>query len=118
MREFVELQGASGARYRYRLWRQGDAHLPIAGSYVVIAETEEGFTIRALDVIDDLSVVRQHLKPSLRDQSGIQIYTRLNISRAARTAENLDIVSASKSPRGPKSSPAEGSIASSERPSH
>ena len=30
MREFVELQGASGASYRVRLWPAGEGHLPIA----------------------------------------------------------------------------------------
>jgi hypothetical protein len=116
MRQFVELQGASGASYRYRLWRPGEVHLPIAGNYAVVEETEDGFAIRALDLSDDLSVVRQQLKPALRDQPGIQIYTRLNISRAVRTAENLDIVAATKSRKRQPAGAAEDSIGLAESP--
>jgi hypothetical protein len=94
MRVFVDLQGASGASYRFRLWPDGKAHLPVAGNYIVVRETASNFTIIATDVSDDLSVVRQNLEPSLKDQPGVQIYTRLNVSRATRTTENEDILAA------------------------
>jgi hypothetical protein len=96
MREFVELQGASGASYRFRHWRAGDDHLPIAGNYVVVRDTDDGLTILAVEITDDLSGLRQSLKPAIRDHAGHQIYTRLNVSRAARTAEHEDIVAANK----------------------
>jgi hypothetical protein len=96
MREFVELQGASGASYRFRLWRDGDVHLPVAGNYVVVRPAADGFAILALDVSDDLSLVSKTLKRATRDQPAHQIYTRLNVARAVRMAENDDIAAAIK----------------------
>ena len=111
MREFVELQGASGATYRFRHWPRSDPHLPIAGNYVVIREADDGFAILALDVSDDLSLVPQSLKRPLREQAECQIYTRLNVSRATRVAEQEDIAAANKLRRLAQP-PSEGSVAS------
>ena len=115
MREFVELRGASGASYRFRLWPSGDAHLPIAGNYVVVQETANGLAILALNVSDDLSLVRNALKPSIRDRTGHQIYTRLNVSRAVRTAEHDDLVAGSKPRRSAQAPASAGSVASGDR---
>ena len=69
MREFVELQGASGANYRFRLWPGDNAHPPIAGNYVVVLDTAEGLVILEVNVSEDLSLVRTALKPSIRGPS-------------------------------------------------
>jgi hypothetical protein len=34
MQDFIDLRGASGAAYRFRVWPDGASHLPIAGNYV------------------------------------------------------------------------------------
>lgn len=114
MPEFVELQGATGATYRFRLWAVGAAHLPIAGNYAVVRHAPDGFSVVTTDVSDNLSTVRQNLERTVAEQPGIQIYTRLNVSRAVRVAENEDIVAATTSIRTPP--PAAGSMAPADSP--
>jgi hypothetical protein len=108
MRDFIDLRGVSGADYRFRLWREDAAHLPIAGNYVVVREAEQGLSVLLADVSNDLSTVRQTLKRLLKDNPAAQVYTRLNVSRTVRTAENDDIVASYKPKRTAPSSPSGG----------
>jgi hypothetical protein len=91
MHDFLDLQGASGALYRFRRWPEGAAHLPIAGNYVVIQETASGFKVLAVGASMNLSLERQ--APAGRGRrKPTHYYTRLNVSRAARTFEHEDLV--------------------------
>ena len=45
MREFVDLLGASGTFYRFRLWPEGGANPPIAGNYVVVRHEADGLAL-------------------------------------------------------------------------
>jgi hypothetical protein len=45
MQEFIDLEGASGASYRFRRRAEGAAHLPTAGNYVLIQEAAAGFKV-------------------------------------------------------------------------
>ncbi len=89
--EFLDLKGASGAFYRFRHWPAGASHLPIAGNYVVIQETAAGFKVLAVGASMNLSVARP-APPGGRARKVTQVYTRLNVSRAARTSEHEDLV--------------------------
>ncbi len=91
MNEFVDLQGVSGVSYRFRLWPQGASHLPIAGNYVAVREAGEGFKVVVAGVTNDLSACRA-LAETSAGRGPVSIFTRLNVSRAQRTAEHEDIV--------------------------
>ena len=90
MQDFLDLKGASGAFYRFRHWPAGASHLPIAGNYVLIQETAAGFKVLAVGASMNLSVARP-ASPS-RARKATHVYTRLNVSRAARTSEHEDLV--------------------------
>lgn len=91
MNEFIELHGASGRAYRFRLWREGEAHQPIAGNYVYVGATEQGAEVYGVGVTDDLSAARRALAP-LKRPGDPQVYTRLNVSRTTRETEHQDLV--------------------------
>ena len=58
MQDFIDLEGASGASYRFRIWASGVGHLPVAGNYVVVGKQADGFGVEVVGIADDLSKVR------------------------------------------------------------
>jgi hypothetical protein len=91
MRDFIDLTGASGATYRFRLWPAGAPHMPIAGNYACVREDGDGYTVVLLGEALDLSAVRDKLPKKVREAT-THIYTRLNVARAARCAEHEDLM--------------------------
>lgn len=90
MKEFIDLQGVSGATYRFRLWPEGASHLPIAGNYVCVQASGDAYVVVTVGECMDLSLVRHQL-PKRRQDAASYIYTRLNVARATRTAEHEDL---------------------------
>ena len=90
MKDFIDLEGASGAKYRFRLWPEGAPHQPIAGNYVCVRADGEGFTVLKIGETLDLSQVRHELPKRTRDAM-THLYTRLNVARAVRCAEHEDL---------------------------
>ena len=80
----LDLQGASGAVYRFRLW--GDQTTSTAGNYVVRA-TNTG-ELLLIGVTHDLLQVR---KSALERTPDAELYVRLNVARAVRHAEHEDL---------------------------
>jgi hypothetical protein len=93
MRAFLDLPGASGASYRFRLWPEGQSHVPIAGNFVLVREREEGGDVEVLviGVTNDLSRARASLDKAQR-QGATHAYTRLNVARTLRQTEHEDLV--------------------------
>jgi hypothetical protein len=97
MRDFIDLEGASGAKYRFRLWPAGESHAPMAGNYAVVREDRGKTKIVALGQSLDLSGCRAE---ALRGRGpGVQVFTRLNVARAARETEHDDLSAALRSDR-------------------
>jgi hypothetical protein len=96
MREFVDLRGASGTFYRFRLWPEGGAHPPIAGNYIVLREEPNGVKVLLAGVTADLSQAATESRKALAKDPSARLYTRLNVARALRTAEHEDIVAEHK----------------------
>jgi hypothetical protein len=92
MREFVDLRGASGTLYRFRLWPEGGAHPPIAGNYIVLREEASGLKILLAGVTSDLSQAAAESRKALAKDPAARLYTRLNVARALRSSEHEDIV--------------------------
>jgi len=98
MKDFIDLEGASGATYRFRLWPEGAPHQPIAGNYVCIRpDAAGGYSVAHVAASTDLSRARAELPKALKG-AGILVYTRLNVSRTIREAEHEDL--AARHPRG------------------
>jgi hypothetical protein len=96
MREFVDLRGASGTFYRFRLWPEGGAHPPIAGNYIVVREEAAGLKVLLAGVTGDLSQAALECRKALTKDAQARLYTRLNVARALRTTEHDDIVAEHK----------------------
>ncbi len=91
MQDFIDLQGASGASYRFRRRPEGASHLPMAGNYVLVQEAVAGFKVLTVGASTDLSQVRPP-GPARGRKKTAHLFTRLNVSRAVRTAEHEDLV--------------------------
>jgi len=98
MREFVDLRGASGTFYRFRLWPEGGAHPPIAGNYIVLREDASGLKVLLAGVTSDLSQAAAEARKTLLKDGEARLYTRLNVARALRSTEHEDIVAEHKPP--------------------
>lgn len=86
--DFIELIGASGARYRFRRADPQGEHQPMAGAFVV-ASALEPLAIAHIGLSDNLAEV--HAAPEAA--RGV-VFTRLNVARASREAEHADLVAA------------------------
>ena len=93
MNDFIDLKGASGAAYRFRLWPEAAAHVPTAGNDVIVKAEAEGFTVLLVGVTNDLSRARGDWAKVAR-RGATHIFTRLNVARAMRTAEHADLAAA------------------------
>lgn len=90
MNDFIDLEGASGAQFRFRIWPTGSAHLPMAGNFVLLRHDEEGPTVLVVGATNDLSHARAQCGKAAAREGGV-LYTRLNIVRSVRMAEHEDL---------------------------
>ena len=91
MKDIIDLHGASGTKYRFRLWPPGQGHLPMGGNYAFVRQEPGGFTLLAGAAIDDLSLTRSMHGATAAALGATHLFTRLNVSRAVRTFEAEDI---------------------------
>ena len=91
MQDFIELQGVSGASYRFRRRREGASHLPTAGNYVLVQETSAGFKVLSVGASLDLSALRSPGQPRA-GRKARHLFTRLNVVRAVRSLVLEDLV--------------------------
>ncbi len=91
MQDFIDLQGASGASYRFRRRPQGASHLPAAGTMCWSRRRAPGFKVLTVGTSIDLSSTRPPSAPRA-GRKATHLFTRLNVSRAVRTFEHEDLV--------------------------
>ena len=90
----IELAGKSGARYRYTSMEE-ERFLPPAGANYVIAEmTAEGANVVYAGETDNLAkqTWRPPLEKARENFREATVLTRLNVTRAVREAERLDLI--------------------------
>ncbi len=90
----IELAGKSGARYRYTSIEE-DRFLPPAGANYVIAEvTPDGPRVVYAGETDNLASQswRSTLEKARETYAEARIMTRLNVTRAVREAERIDLI--------------------------
>ena len=91
MNAIIDLAGASGVAYRFRLWPEGSAHTPTAGNYACVRLKAGRIEVLGVGDTLDLSRLREQLPKWVRE-GDVAIYTRLNVARATRTAEHEDLI--------------------------
>lgn len=102
MSPFLDLNGASGVTYRYRLAPDGQVSTPIAGNYVCVRQEAEGFTVLSVVDTNDLSSAARAWKPFVAKHGATHLFTRLNVSSAVRESEQADIAAFYKPKLGRK----------------
>lgn len=91
MKPFIDIQGASGQSYRFRLYEAGAGHLPMAGNWATVRFHGERAEVLKLGISENLAQVPASVA-SRREASPTFLYMRLNFSRAVREAEQGDLV--------------------------
>jgi len=93
--DFLDIPGASGARYRYR--HSTVAELPAtAGNVVAVVGASAKRRYLLCGATRSLNRARPTLEAVLRDNPAAEVFIRLNVARAARDAEHADIVASMK----------------------
>ena len=89
MKPYIEVKGASGAVYRYKLAENGEPGTTIAGNYLYIdASGDVVFAGEANNLID----AKHRWSEACARYGAAWLYTRLNVSGASRADEYSDIV--------------------------
>ncbi|CAN7390764.1 hypothetical protein [Caulobacter sp. LjRoot300] len=93
MKPYIDLQGASGAVYRYKLAEDRDPRTTIAGNFVFVDAT--GTVVYAGEA-NNLHGAGNRFPEAAMKHKAEYLYTRLNVSGASRSDELQDIVAALK----------------------
>ena len=93
MKPYIDLQGASGAVYRYKLAEDRDPRTTIAGNFVFVDAT--GAVVYAGEA-NNLHGAGNRFPEAAMKHKAEYLYTRLNVSGASRSDELQDIVAALK----------------------
>ncbi len=95
MSQFLDLPGASGARYRFRR-AELDA-LPVMGGNLVVAQPHpSGPRLFWCAPAESLAQARPAAAAALKGRAGAAVYVRLNVARATREAEHADLTAAAE----------------------
>lgn len=98
MKDVIDLTGASGAGYRFQLFREGRPLSPMGGNYLYIREEfAGGFTVLYSGEGENLLTGAASRWAEAESQHhATHLYTRLNISQAIRKHEHRDMIAGYK----------------------
>jgi hypothetical protein len=91
MPAILDLNGASGATYRFRLAPDGYVRMPLAGNHVCVRAEESGFTVLSVTATNDPFTTGRAWRHAVARRGATHLYTRLNVSASVREAEQRDI---------------------------
>lgn len=89
MKPYIELKGASGAVYRYKLAEDADPRTTIAGNFVYL---DAAGTVLFAGEANNLVSANGRWSEAVSRHGAAHLYTRLNVSGASRADEYADIV--------------------------
>ena len=95
MKLYIDLQGASGAIYRYKLAEDGDPRTTIAGNFVYVDAA--GRVVYAGEA-NNLHSAAGRWTEAVSRHKATHLYTRLNVSGASRSEEYQDLLAALNPP--------------------
>ncbi len=99
MRDLIDLKGASGAVYRFNLFREGRALSPMGGNFAYVREAGEGYEVVHVGEAQNLLTdARAHWDRAVAEHGVAHLYTRLNITERVRQQEHDDILAAARPP--------------------
>jgi hypothetical protein len=99
MKDYVDIAGASGAGYRFMLFREGRPLSPMGGNVVYVRHTGERLEVIYADEVQNLLVgARERWREAQERYQVSDLYTRLNISERIRQLELADIVAVQDPP--------------------
>jgi hypothetical protein len=96
MKDTIDLTGASGASYRFQLFREGRPLSPMGGNYLYVREEfAGGFTVLYSGEGENLLTgAASRWTEAETQHHATHLYTRLNISQAIRKHEHRDLIAA------------------------
>lgn len=93
MNDFLDVSGASGARYRFR--RTAPTELPpTAGNLLVATGSSPRVKVLFCGAASSLSRAAPVVSEALKSHRDARLFVRLNVARTVRDAEHADIVAA------------------------
>ena len=92
MQDHLDLQGASGASYRFRLIAGPDQLPATSGNFVYVRWLGATPQVFCCGVIDSLSAAFGSWDEAIRTYGALSVYIRLNVARARRDEEHADLV--------------------------
>jgi hypothetical protein len=95
VKPYIDLQGASGAVYRYKLAEDRDPRTTIAGNFIFV--DADGKVVFAGEA-NNLHGAGARFGEAEQKHRAEYLYTRLNVSGASRTDELQDILTALNPP--------------------
>lgn len=92
MRDFIDIAGASGTKYRFHRI-DGPARLPaVAGNFIFMRAGAGGDEVIACGAVNSLVRAAPTWSIAAAKHGADTIYVRLNVSRGTRNAEHEDII--------------------------
>jgi hypothetical protein len=91
VKPYIDLQGASGAIYRYKLAEDRDPRTTIAGNFIFVDAA--GSVVYAGEA-NNLHGAGNRFPEAAQKHKAEYLYTRLNVSGASRSDELQDILTA------------------------
>lgn len=91
MKPYIDLQGASGAVYRYKLAEDRDPRTTIAGNFIFV---DAAGTVVFAGEANNLHGAANRFPEASMKHKAEYLYTRLNVSGASRSDELQDIIAA------------------------
>jgi hypothetical protein len=101
VKEHVDLQGASGATYRFRLVGDPDQLPAAGGNFVYVLWYENTPRVSFCGAVSSLSAATNWWDEAVRLHGVQGLYVRLNVARAVRENEHADLVDRVKPPMAP-----------------
>jgi len=92
--DHLELQGASGARYRFRRVKDPGALPAEGGNFVYVKYTDDHPKVIGCGAGETLHQARDLWSRAVEQHGAEAIYIRLNIARKQRLSEHQDIIEA------------------------
>jgi hypothetical protein len=99
MKDLIDLQGASGAVYRFAHIRGGRPLSPMGGAWLYVREIGDGYELIGFGEVPNLlKDAHEHWKQAVEMYGATDLYTRLNFGQWARQLEHADLAGAIHAP--------------------
>ena len=99
MRDQIDLKGASGAVYRFSLFKDGRPLSPMGGNYAFVREEgDEAVVLLTGEAQNLMTDARQRWDEAVAMHGATHIFSRLNITERVRKSEEADLSAGLKPP--------------------